>query len=59
MLRMGYRITIFDIAKIQIIIETTSFWITFLSLKNIKSLKIREIIKRFGKPLQNFVFQNV
>ena len=59
MLRMGYRVTIFDIAKIQIIIETTSFWITFLSLKNIKSLKIREIIKRFGKPLQNFVFQNV
>ena len=56
---MGYRVTIFDIAKIQIIIETTSFWITFLSLKNIKSLKIREIIKRFGKPLQNFVFQNV
>ena len=56
---MGYSVTISDIAKIQIIIETTSFWITFLSLKNIKSLKIREIIKRFGKPLQNFVFQNV
>ena len=59
MLRMGYSVTIFDIAKIQIIIETASFWITFLSLKNIKSLKIKEIIKRFGKPLQNFVFQNV
>ena len=59
MLRIGYSVTIFDIAKIQIIIETTSFWITFLSLKNIKSLKIKEIIKRFGKPLQNFVFQNV
>ena len=59
MLRMGYRITIFDIAKIQIIPETASFWMTFLWLKNIKSLKIREIIKRFGKPLQNFVFQNV
>ena len=59
MLRIGYSVTIFDIAKIQINIETTSFWITFLSLKNIKSLKIREITKRFGKPLQNFVFQNV
>ena len=59
MLRIGYSVTISDIAKIQIIIETTSFWITFLSLKNIKSLKIKEIIKRFGKPLQNFVFQNV
>ena len=59
MLRIDYSVIIFDIAKIQIIIETTSFWITFLSLKNIKSLKIKEIIKRFGKPLQNFVFQNV
>ena len=59
MLRIDYGVTIFDIAKIQIIPETTSFWITFLLLKNIKLLKIREIIKRFGKPLQNFVFQNV
>ena len=59
MLRIDYSVTISDIAKIQIIIETASFWITFLSLKNIKSLKIRKIIKRFGKPLQNFVFQNV
>ena len=59
MLRIDYSVTIFDIAKIQIIIETASFWITFLLLKNIKSLKIRKIIKRFGKPLQNFVFQNV
>ena len=31
MLRIDYSVTIFDIAKIQIIIETTSFWITFLS----------------------------
>ena len=59
MFRIGYSVTIFDIAKVQIIPETASFWRTFLSLKNIKSLKIREIIKRFGKPLQNFVFQNV
>lgn len=59
MLRIDYSVIIFDIAKIQIIPETASFWITFLSLKNIKSLKIKEIIKRFGKPLQNFVFQNV
>ena len=59
MLRIDYGVTIFDIAKIQIILETASFWITFLLLKNIKSLKIRKIIKRFGKPLQNFVFQNV
>ena len=59
MLRIDYSVTIFDIAKIQIIPETASFWMTFLWLKNIKSLKIREIIKRFGKPLQNFVFQNV
>ena len=59
MSRIDYSVTIFDIAKIQIISETASFWITFLWLKNIKSLKIREITKRFGKPLQNFVFQNV
>ena len=59
MLRIDYSVTIFDIAKIQIIPETTSFWITFLWLKNIKSLKIKEITKRFGKPLQKFVFQNV
>ena len=51
MLRIDYSVTISDIAKIQIIPETASFWITFLSLKNIKSLKIREIIKRFRKPL--------
>ena len=59
MLRIDYGVTIFDIAKIRIILEKCIFWTTFLLLKNIKSLKIREIIKRFGKPLQNFVFQNV
>ncbi len=41
MSRIDYSVTIFDIAKIQIIPETASFWITFLWLKNIKSLKIR------------------
>ena len=30
MLRMGYSVTIFDIAKVQIIIEMVSFWTTFL-----------------------------
>ena len=59
MSRIDYSVTIFDIAKVQIISETAIFWITFLWLKNIKSLKIREITKRFGKPLQNFVSQNV
>ena len=59
MSRIDYSVTIFDIAKVQIIPETASFWITFLWLKGIKSLKIREITKRFGKPLQNFVSQNV
>ena len=59
MSRIDYSVTIFDIAKVQIIPETASFWITFLWLKNIKSLTIREITKRFGIPLQNFVSQNV
>ena len=59
MLRIDYSVIIFDIAKVQIIPETASFWITFLLFKNIMSLIFREIIKRFGKPLQNFVFQNV
>ena len=59
MSRIDYSVTIFDIAKVQIIPETASFWVTFLWLKNIKSLKISEITKRFGKPLQNFVSQNV
>ena len=59
MSRIDYSVTIFDIAKVQIIPEKSSFRITFLWLNNIKSLKIRYITKRFGKPLQNFVSQNV
>ena len=33
MLRIDYSVTIFDIAKIQIIPETASFWITFFIVK--------------------------
>ena len=32
---------VFDIAKIQKIFESLPFWITFLLLKNVKSLIIR------------------
>ena len=48
----------FDIAKIQKIFESIPFWTTFLWLKNIKSLIIRQLKNRFGKLLYFVVFQN-
>lgn len=48
----------FDIAKIQKIFESFLFWTTFLWLKNIKHLIIRQLKNRFGKLLYFIVFQN-
>ena len=45
----GYISLIFDIAKIRNKSESCIFRITFLSLKNIKSLIIRQKEIRFGK----------
>lgn len=48
----------FDIAKIQKIFESIPFWTTFLWLKNVKSLIIRQLKNRFGQLLYFMVFQN-
>lgn len=37
----GANYLVFDIAKIQKLFESFAFWITFLVLKNVKSLIIR------------------
>ena len=45
----GKKHLIFHVAKIQKIFQSLQFWTTFLLLKNIKSLIIKQIVFCFGK----------